>query len=108
VIREFQAVELDCEAPRKPLWGEPCNRCGVCCAAEPCPVAHVFLLQRKGTCRALVWQEEVRQYACGMAVHPERYLPIIPSWLKSAARAFFAKRIAAGKGCDAKFEVVED
>jgi hypothetical protein len=53
-----------------------------------------------------VWQEETSQYACGMVVHPERYLPFIPMMLRAWVRAFFAKRIAAGEGCDAKIEVV--
>jgi hypothetical protein len=100
-------IELHQQAPPKPLPGAPCNRCGVCCAAEPCPVAHVFLLQLTGRCRALLWQEAQSRYACGMVVEPHRYSWLVPKIFSAALGAFFAGRIAAGKGCDAQIEVSE-
>lgn len=71
----------------------------------PCPVAHVFLFQARGKCRALVWQDEPGLYVCGMVVCPERYMPLLPQALRATAGRFFASRIAAGAGCDFAAEV---
>jgi hypothetical protein len=98
-------IELHADAPPKPGVGAPCNGCGVCCAVEPCPVALVFLFQRKGRCRALQWQAEAKRYVCGMVTAPQRYSRWLPRILRSAAGRFFASRIAAGSGCDADIEV---
>jgi len=62
------------EAPPKPAVGAPCNGCGVCCLAEPCPLGMLVSLKREGACRALVWSDADRQYRCGMLVHPSRYV----------------------------------
>ena len=56
--QKFQTIELHEQAPPKPSLGTPCNECGVCYAVEPCPVAYIFLFQRKRRCRALLWQKE--------------------------------------------------
>lgn len=100
-------VELHPLSPAKPDYAAPCNGCGVCCALEPCPVAQVFLLQRSGKCRALLWQDESRRYLCGMAVCPDRYVGLIPERLRAHAGRFFASRIAAGAGCDFAAEMEE-
>ncbi len=98
-------IELHALAPEKPAYGTSCNGCGVCCAAELCPVARVYLLQLKGVCRALLWQEETRRYVCGMVVFPDHYLSLMPlRWRESTGR-FFASRIAAGTGCDCMISV---
>ncbi|MFZ6690906.1 hypothetical protein [Undibacterium sp. SXout20W] len=87
-------------APGKPDVGQPCNGCGVCCAAEPCPVALIFLWQRKGSCRALVWEGEQHHYRCGMLIQPANYL----WWLPEPWQRWFARRvrrwIAADVACD--------
>jgi hypothetical protein len=100
-----QIVELDAAAPAKPKLSEPCNGCGVCCAAEPCPVALIFLFQRKGRCRALIWQEENSRYICGMVAAPQRYSLLIPASLSAVMGRFFSSRIAAGIGCDSGIEI---
>lgn len=97
---QFQTVELHPLFPPKPDYGARCNGCGVCCAAEPCPVAHLFLFQFSGKCRALLWQEDASRYVCGMAVCPDRYVSLIPEKWRARAGSFFASRIAAGTGCD--------
>jgi len=33
-----EVILIHPEAPAKPPLGAPCNGCGVCCLAEPCPV----------------------------------------------------------------------
>jgi hypothetical protein len=70
-------------------------------------VAYVFLWQRTGCCRALLWREEQSGYACGMVVEPHRYSRLVPKIFSAWLGAFFAGRIAAGKGCDAEIEVCE-
>jgi hypothetical protein len=104
---QTQLIELHPLAPDKPDYGVRCNGCGVCCAAEPCPVAFVFLFQFKGQCRALLWQEDTRRYVCGMVVFPDRYVRLIPERWSVRAGRFVAKRIAAGDGCDSLAEVVD-
>lgn len=102
---EPRLIALDSNAPVKPEYGAACNGCGVCCAAEPCPVARVFLWQLRGRCRALSWQEEMQRYVCGMVAHPDRYVTLLPRRWRARAGAFFASRIAAGAGCDFSAEI---
>jgi hypothetical protein len=98
-------IWLQQAAAAKPAVGEPCNGCGVCCATEPCPVAMVFLMQRKGSCRALEWDHTGRLYRCGMLQRPAHYL----RWLPTRWQSWFARRvarwIAAGTACDADSDV---
>ncbi len=97
------------EAPPKPALGAPCNGCGICCLAEPCPVGMVVSLKRHGACRALVWSEAEQQYRCGMLVHPSRYVgwpTLRPDALLNRLMRRYARRlIAAGVGCDAELDV---
>ena len=41
----------------KPAYGDPCNGCGLCCLAEPCPIAKEILGQSEGACKALVFDD---------------------------------------------------
>jgi hypothetical protein len=100
----YQEIELHPKSPEKPLFGTPCNGCGVCCAASLCPVAVVFLFQIKGKCRAMLWQDG--RYVCGMAVSPDLYIKLIPEKGRELSARFFASRIAAGLGCDSTAEIV--
>lgn len=104
----FQDIELHPKSPDKPGFGTPCNGCGVCCAAGPCPVAVIFLFQFSGKCRALLWQDESARYVCGMVSHPDRYMRMIPEKRREAMGRFFASRIAAGSGCDSVAEMMDD
>lgn len=96
----IQTVMLHAAAPAKPPEGAPCNGCGLCCAAERCPVARLFLPRGSGACGALEWADGVRQYRCGMVAHPGDYLRWLPQRWQAAAGRWFATRIAAGAGCD--------
>ena len=49
----------------KPPYGDPCNRCGLCCMTDPCRVAQVVLLQRHGACPALK-SDGLGGYVCGL------------------------------------------
>ena len=104
----LETIELHAAAPAKPKLGAACNGCGVCCAAEPCPVARLFLFQRQGRCRALQWQVESNRYVCGMVTAPQLHSQLVPSMLTAAAGRFFASRIAAGSGCDAAIDMAPD
>jgi hypothetical protein len=106
-MNNTQIVELHTLAPRKPDYGARCNGCGVCCAAEPCPVAYLFLFQFKGSCRALLWQNEASRYVCGMVVCPDNYVSVIPKRWSAHIGRFFAKRIASEYGCDFDAEVID-
>jgi len=102
-----QIIELHPLAPAKPDYGAQCNGCGMCCAAEPCPVALLFLWQFKGGCRALLWENATNRYVCGMVVSPDQYVRLMPTFLRERMGRFFAKRIASEYGCDFAAEVVD-
>jgi hypothetical protein len=90
-------------APAKPAFGAPCNGCGVCCAAEPCPLGVLISGRRRGACDALLWDDAQRRHLCGAVAQPRRFLP----WLPSALAQRLARRwIAAAQGCDSDLEPV--
>jgi len=96
-----RVILLRPEAPAKPAPGQPCNGCGVCCAAEPCPVGQWLSRRRHGACRALAWHDGDARYRCGLLAEPARWLP----WLPQALTRRLARRwIAAGDGCDSDYE----
>lgn len=101
-----QTITLHTKAPPKPEIGAPCNGCGVCCAAETCPAALVLFLQRQGSCPALFWNEKETRYSCGLLDNPAQYLRWLPRRWNALASRFFARRIAAGAGCDCSAEIV--
>ena len=72
---QSQIIHLHRAAPDKPLEGQPCNGCGVCCASEPCPVGILVSRKLKGACRALFWSADEQRYRCGLIVEPQQHLP---------------------------------
>lgn len=94
-------IHIQVAAPPKPAAGTDCNGCGVCCAAEPCPLGAVLSRRRRGACAALSWDEHRHCYGCGALLQPRRWLP----WLPAAWGQHLVRRwIAAGRGCDATLE----
>ena len=85
-------IQIHPDAPPKPALGAPCNGCGVCCLAEPCPLGVILSRRLKGACVALRW--DGARYVCGaLAAQP------------SGLRGWLVKRwIAAGVGCDCSLE----
>lgn len=94
MLAEIQTIRIHPQAPGKPAWGEPCNGCGVCCLAQPCPVGIMMSRRRHGACAVLVWDEGSTHYRCGAVAraHP---------WL----RRWVLRWIAAGRGCDSDAEL---
>ncbi len=115
------------EAPAKPAFGAPCNGCGLCCLAEPCPVGMLVSRKRHGTCVALRWVEGdtlsagratsgaggASAYRCGLITAPHEHLParLQQHWpalgrmLSSVLRRVAVRFISAGSGCDADLQV---
>jgi hypothetical protein len=92
-----RVIFLRPEAPTKPPEGAPCNGCGVCCAAAPCPLGMLLSRRRHGRCRALKWDKQQALYRCGVVASPGRWLPWLPRrWAEGLARRW----IAASQGCD--------
>ena len=101
-------IHIESEAPPKPVFGAPCNGCGVCCLLEPCPLGVLLSGRRSGACSALRWQPDSRQYRCGAITSAQEVLrdrlPLfvhggVPPLAALLARA--AQRwVAAGVGCD--------
>ncbi len=92
-----QVILLRPEAPPKPAAGAACNGCGVCCAAEPCPLGMLLSRRRRGACRALLWDDGTRRYRCGAIAAPRRFVPWLPAaWTRRLAWRW----IAAASGCD--------
>ncbi len=96
-----RVILLHRKAPPKPALGQPCNGCGLCCAAEPCPLGMLLSRRRLGACVALQWVPAAATYRCGVLVQPRRWLPWLPaSWARRLAQRW----IAVGAGCDATIE----
>ncbi|MFD1839564.1 hypothetical protein [Paracidovorax cattleyae] len=94
------------DAPPQPAFGAPCNGCGLCCLAEPCPLGMVVSRRRSGPCAALRWSPGTApgiagRYVCGLVADPAA----VTGWRRAWALRWMARLarrwIAAGQGCDA-------
>lgn len=101
-----RVIHIHPEAPPKPALGEPCNGCGVCCLAEPCPLGMLLSARRRGACAALRWDGAACRYVCGAVSEPAAVLPRLLQPLGRVAAPLLARLarrwIAAGTGCDPK------
>jgi hypothetical protein len=102
---EDRFISLHSAAPPKPACGTPCNGCGACCAAEPCPVSRFLLGHRRGACPALQWVAKDSRYVCGMVIDPAGFLHWLPQALHPLFSRLNRRWIAAGSGCDFDAEV---
>ncbi len=109
----FQVIHIHPEAPPKPPVGVPCNGCGVCCLAEPCPAGMLISRKRRGACNALVWSEASdtapARYQCGLILRATG--PDGPNWRagplwRRVWLAWVRRLISAGSGCDASLDLV--
>jgi hypothetical protein len=85
-------------APTKPLYGSPCNGCGLCCIEVQCPLSEA-IFGLLPYCPALEDKPE-GGFGCGLASSPERYIQVAPKLQPIVREAFFLL-IGAGAGCDA-------
>ena len=100
-----QRIWLQHAAPAKPTPGAPCNGCGVCCAAAPCPLSRLLLGHRQGACPALQWQAADTRYGCGLLLAPRHYLRWLPATAAPLFQRLARRYLAIGHGCDAYVEV---
>lgn len=98
-------VWLHPAAPAKPAEGAPCNGCGLCCLAEPCPLGMLVSRRRKGACTALRWSDADQRYWCGMVADPGGVTGLSHPWAVRALSALARRWIASGVGCDARLDV---
>ncbi|WP_017519973.1 hypothetical protein ACQCLI_32060 (plasmid) [Pseudomonas nitroreducens] len=105
----IEAVVLD-----KPVEGDPCNGCGLCCVAQVCDLG--MALGDDRNCRALIQNEDFT-FSCGLVVAPYRYLADqdLEAWLaldrmsgtnagEEALKQMNAEALGAGRGCDSDDE----
>lgn len=101
----LQTIHIHSVAPAKPALGAPCNGCGVCCLAEPCPLGCVISRRRTGACDALRWSEVDGLYRCGAISDAPGVLGPRWAWAAPLLRRLARRWIAAGVGCDAAIVV---
>ena len=92
--------------PDKPLYGDPCNGCGLCCMAQLCPVATIALKLRPSElpCPALIGGPD-DTWRCGVMVEPRKWLPVRVAIYGAGVVADAAAFInGAGRGCDGVLE----
>lgn len=99
--RPHATVWLQPAAPAKPAVGAPCNGCGLCCLAEPCPLGMLVSRRRTGACVALRWSDTGQRYLCGMVTDPASVTGWSHPWAVRALAALAHRWIASGAGCDA-------
>lgn len=101
---QHRVIQVMAQAPRKPAVGAPCNGCGLCCLAEPCPLGMVLSAKRHGACAALRWDDAQQRYQCGAIANPKEVLPVWLGWVSPVLSRLAHRWIAAGVGCDAHWE----
>ena len=87
---------------RKPLHGQPCDQCGLCCYAAPCALGAALFATRAGPCPALRFHDNGDSY-CDVVAHPEQYSVTArraPQFMRLAALSL----IRAGDGCDCRVD----
>jgi hypothetical protein len=86
----------------KPAFGEPCNGCGLCCLAEPCPVAKEMLGETTGPCRALEFEDG--RYWCGLIRGAHRHVAGLEEkpWAGHVIRNMLLATGAWRGGCDSE------
>lgn len=108
----MQTILIHPAAPSKPPEGAPCNGCGVCCLAQPCPVGMLLSRRRHGACGALRWDAAQSVYRCGAITAPHAaVVDALPPWLRWLApvpvallKRLARRWVAAGQGCDSDLQ----
>ena len=100
-----QVIRLHPAAPPKPAETAACNGCGVCCAAEPCPIGVLVTGRRSGACAALLWNGAARMDRCGLVGAPGTVLPWLPAAVAPLLSRLARRWISAASGCDSSLVV---
>ena len=103
----WQRVHWQPQAPAKPVLGQPCNGCGLCCLAEPCPLGIWASRRRSGPCAALRWDTGQGRYLCGVLADATQAVATQGGWRRRLWLALVRRWIAAGQGCDADLQVLD-
>ena len=88
------------ETPIKPAFGDPCNRCGVCCLASQCCVS-TARFGKVAICPALELDGNGK-YTCGLMVNAEKYVPSRVSMFGKATMELYMKIIMGDGSCSCK------
>jgi hypothetical protein len=116
MLNNRQVIHVHLDAAPKPPRGAPCNGCGICCLLEPCPLGVILSGRRHGTCVAVRWQDDVRQYRCGalcepvavlqhvLPAHLQRLTPGLAAGLAPILTRWAQRWIAVGQGCDSSLD----
>lgn len=87
-------------ALHKPAFGALCNGCGVCCALDPCAIAHQWIDANAGEpCPALEFGEG--RFWCGMVRRPSHYMRLSNDWGDRILGSAIATALGVRRGCDA-------
>jgi hypothetical protein len=105
-MSDYSIIQIHTAAPAKPALGLPCNGCGVCCAAAPCPVSALFLNHTDGACPALIWEEQSLKYRCGMILSPSYYCRWLPASFNRFTTKLMRRWIALDVGCDSEAQAI--
>lgn len=102
----------------KPVYGDPCNGCGICCIAQVCALGEA--LGDEKDCKALIHNVD-GTFSCGLVVDPYRFISneSLAVWKtidemggsdagEQALRKSNAEALGAGKGCDSDDEAVAE
>jgi len=71
----------------------------------PCPVSSFLLAHKEKACPALVWQEDVAMYRCGMLLTPGQYCSWLPVLLTRPFIFLVRRWLALDIGCDCDVQV---
>lgn len=82
----------------KPRFGDPCNRCGRCCAEVPCLLGEVVFNQVDGQCPALEF--DGLEASCGLLANTRKYVTANVGDEEIPQLQRFARQlIGKGDGC---------
>lgn len=84
------------DLPEKPVFGEACNRCGLCCLMETCPLGLMFFGNAHGTCPAL--KLDGSQSHCQLIADPASLLPDL---IAGEVQELATVMLVSGGRCDA-------
>ena len=94
----FPVHILNEHAP-KPVYGEPCNNCGLCCRVEACRVSVAVFQSHQTPCIALEFHDD--KFLCGLALNPEKYLNMshLGQGAKERVKEMLRSDLLIGQGC---------